>query len=296
MTNPNFADKTALLALLMLAGIPDVIVATAESMNQIDTLLARGQRDDFFAGRFSTVAETASGGNFNELLKIQMLVMSGGSMADNLVDFQVKKAATEVDPWSTPWMDAVKQELCKLLGDAALENVILLLEQAARPKGDAGALPCAGLPSEIKTHLALYHKATDALSDAETSDTDPNIIAKLKDEQRQAREALYVDFFHSFTSHTSLLNYDISLPAVNFKGETLHKDENGNPKLVKIAFGFRADACRSATKKKTTKKKEVAPPTDGAPQAPKTIDAPSADDDSDEDEDDDDDSDENSNS
>ena len=75
--NKNFADKSALTALLLSAGVNQAVIDMNDGTGNIANLLSRGQRDDFFASRFSTVAETAKS-NAQETLRIQMLVMSGG--------------------------------------------------------------------------------------------------------------------------------------------------------------------------------------------------------------------------
>lgn len=211
-------------------------VSMAEQGGHIQALQARISRDDFFASRFATLMESASSDPMSKMM-LSMVVLSGGVMADQLVQFKRPKAARKIsDPWSNAWIKSAKASLAEKIAEVAPDFAIEVLKGLALGRDDEGAIPSSGLPAEIIDHLDDHaSEPTDA-----------------------TRTQLLVDFFHSQSSHTVLLGSGIKLPAVDSKGSVLHIKDN-KPALLGLSFGWRADACRPVKKKKVVASSDAAP-------------------------------------
>lgn len=165
---------------------------------------------------------------------VNVILMSQGAMIPGLTYFKKSRVSSRTikDPWQGSWLDSAKSEMAERICAYAQTQVRPILEHMCFEKGADGAIPSSGLPSEIVAHL-----------------NDPEVT----------EEQLMIDFFHSQLSHTVLLKGGLTLPAVNYRGETLIADSAGNAKTVNVSFGWRADGCRKTKKK--------APKSDATPAA-----------------------------
>jgi hypothetical protein len=178
-----------------------------------------------------------------------LVLMTGADMARaTLVDYQ--KPATRAtraakDPWTDrSWVDAANGVLTEILQNAAMRSLPVIFDRLITPKGEKttdGKSPIAnnGAPS-LASELVARFKAADGDTTA----------------QESVRTDMLQMLMHNQGSH-SVLKVPKSAPKIAaiepVTGKVLHREKDGSVKLVRVAFGFRADGMRKPIKRKTEK-------------------------------------------
>lgn len=165
-----------------------------------------------------------------------------------LVDLKKVAAPARIatDPWSTPFYKAITEALAEKLEDCVYENICELVDRCSFGKNDAteDAIPNGGIPQVI---LDLRRAALD----------DKGV------------NELWFAIAHMGGSHTKLLTTNVEgreHKAVTADGTVLVKDKDGTPKVVRVAFGWRADGLRVAKTEKAAKAKAKAADVEPTPE------------------------------
>jgi len=170
-------------------------------------------------------------------------------------DLAKPKSATRKgkDPAERPFYDAFMESLTVDFEDYTYANVRRLVGEC-----ESGTIPNVGVPQVI---YDLARKVDTAIA-TECEDTDEARAAHAT-AVNVAVNNLWFGIAHMGGSHTKLLTTDVEWrehAAVDASGVVLVKDKKtGGPKIVRVAYGIRADGNRGKTTRKSKKKADPAP-------------------------------------